>query len=193
MRSPNLDEERSAMVSPDPEVKRRQWSAERVAEERFENLAVARHWLELELDDLNGRRPLDVAAEDEEGLFCVIQLLAPPNPDGYYVPTEAEAKSFASFADRIPIVAPSRAPEDFTPALIPPKSPLVEWWWILDFPESECQALRGLVLGHPHLGHSAKFRSSALIWYDEKVGFARTQTRFYRLGIRAWGPGTSPY
>jgi hypothetical protein len=91
----------------------------------------------------NGRRPLDVAVQDEEGLFRAFLLLASPNPDDHYVPTEAEARSFASYTDRIPIVAPSHEPEDFEPALMPPRAPIVEWWWILDFPEYDCRARRG--------------------------------------------------
>jgi hypothetical protein len=180
------------MLGQDPEALARSAWAEKVAWKHFGDLFVARHWLELELDELEGRRPIDVASEDEGGLFRVIQIMTACGMDGDYTPTGVETASFRSYEDRIQVVAPNHAPADFTPGEVPPKSPTLELWWIMDFPECRCQAFYGLVLGHPHLGHSSTFRSSALIWYDENFGFARTQSRFYRLGAKAERPWSIP-
>jgi hypothetical protein len=167
------------------DAKRRRQVAKQAAVNHLKFTSVARHWMSLSLEDLGGRRPNDVAPESEEGLQRVLQLLTPPNPDGFYFQTGSELETFLANADRVPRIAADRAPEAFDPGRVPAGSPIVEYWWVKDFPGYGCQALKGLVLGHPHLGHDAEFRSSALIWYDEGLGFARAQTRFYRLGTPA--------
>jgi len=173
---------------PSSSASRRRQIAECAALNRLGTPTVARHWLYLKLDDLDGLCPWMVAGECEEGLQRVLKLLAPRNPDGFYVPTAQECQAFEANADQIPLVAADRAPTDFNPSQIVLAAPMLEWWWIKDFPDFRCQALKGLVLGHPHLGHTAVFRSSALIWYDQVLGYARAQTRFYRLGARAERP-----
>jgi hypothetical protein len=82
---------------------------------------------------------------------------------------------------------PLRAPPDFVPPAEGQKTPIVDFWWTYTSVEDgqiftllAAQTLRG----HPSLGDSKLRRSSALIWIDERLGYARTRSRIYRLGIK---------
>lgn len=53
--------------------------------------------------------------------------------------------------------------------------------WTMAFAPTAC--LIGSVSGHPRLGTSPLIHTSELIAIDELAGWARTWSRFYRLGI----------
>ncbi|AMB44807.1 MULTISPECIES: DUF6634 family protein [Methylobacteriaceae] len=44
--------------------------------------------------------------------------------------------------------------------------------------------LQGIVVGHPEIADGAMCRTSGLITFDPFAGYARTFSRFYRLGDR---------
>ena len=50
--------------------------------------------------------------------------------------------------------------------------------------------LLGIVVGHPEIGDGRLCRTSELITFDPTGGYARTFSRFYRLGPRATGHAT---
>ena len=82
---------------------------------------------------------------------------------------------------------PLRAPLDFVPPAEGQKAPIVDCWWTYtsvedgqNFTFLAAQTLRG----HPSLGDGKLRRSSSLIWIDERLGYARTRSRIYRLGIK---------
>jgi hypothetical protein len=82
---------------------------------------------------------------------------------------------------------PLRAPPDFVPPTEGQTVPIVDYWWtytsVEDSQNFTFLAARTL-RGHPSLGEGKLRRSSALIWIDERLGYARTRSRIYRLGIR---------
>jgi hypothetical protein len=80
-----------------------------------------------------------------------------------------------------------RAPPDWAP---PPEIAdvvHVEDWWIRRIQDGQgeyyCLSARTLS-GHPLLGTTNLAHSSPLVWLDERIGFARTVSRLYRLGRR---------
>lgn len=52
--------------------------------------------------------------------------------------------------------------------------------WSLSSRQATC--LEGLAIGHPILGDFVSVRTSELILFDPTEGWARTRSRYYRLG-----------
>jgi hypothetical protein len=61
-------------------------------------------------------------------------------------------------------------------------APRIERWSLGLFP-TPC--LLGTAFEHPLLGSGRRVHTSALILIDPEAGWARTLSRFYRLGVRA--------
>lgn len=61
-------------------------------------------------------------------------------------------------------------------------APLIEDWVFAHV--DGAIVLVGRVTGHPILKSAKLKRTSALLAIDEKAGWARTYSRFYRLGLR---------
>ncbi|HET9147023.1 MAG TPA: hypothetical protein VFN77_03150 [Acetobacteraceae bacterium] len=76
---------------------------------------------------------------------------------------------------------PHRAPPEFEPAAHA-DAPHVDQWWIEE--RREVSFLRALLIrGHPHIPNGpVKLQTTALVWIDERLGWARTRSRVYRLG-----------
>ena len=73
------------------------------------------------------------------------------------------------------------APLNFVP---PRMAPVVEGWRIGIRGRVEC-LIADTVLGHPHIADGGRhICTSPLIWLDERLGWARTESRWYRLGGR---------
>ena len=98
-----------------------------------------------------------------------------------YVPTVKEYLGVLAHIDQVRRTARRSAPEAFDPYELG-EPPRIEDWRVEDFPEFECEVLVGRVIGHPHLGDRPEVVTSALVWIDDAVGWARTLYRFYRLG-----------
>ncbi len=82
----------------------------------------------------------------------------------------------------IPAGAARTAPDGFMPSS--EACPTVHGWRIAEFGDREVLTA-DLVTGHPSLDDDRLGRSSPLIWVDERIGWARTTSRYYRLGVRA--------
>ena len=73
-----------------------------------------------------------------------------------------------------------KAPDDFNPAQHDDAPRLTDWSTFEDGDNLFLRADR--IDGHPRISDGERLRhSSALIWVDAKRGWARTQSRFYRL------------
>ena len=62
--------------------------------------------------------------------------------------------------------------------------PRIENWRILRDFWFRYPALRGDIFGHPLLGDWKDAHTSAIVWISVETGFARTVSRYYRLGRR---------
>lgn len=93
-----------------------------------------------------------------------------------------EEREVAEAILAVPVGAPRNAPEGF----VPPSEacPTVHGWRVTGFGNREVLAAEW-VTGHPTLGDAPLSHSSLLVWIDEELGWARTLSRFYRLGERA--------
>jgi hypothetical protein len=98
-----------------------------------------------------------------------------------YTPTPKETADALQYVDRIKRRAPRRAPARFDPETVT-QFPRLEGWTIEKYPAGRCEVLTGTVWHHPHIVDGARVRTSALIWIDEDLGWARSLYRFYRLG-----------
>lgn len=78
------------------------------------------------------------------------------------------------------------APGSFVP---PDHAPIVNGWAIGSRDGDEC-LIAVAVSGHPLIEDGHRLISSALIWIDEEAGWARTESRHYRLGRRL-SPGNA--
>ncbi len=95
-------------------------------------------------------------------------------------------ESLAAMADRLSALAADlraisggRLPEELVQGSVPTLNQ-----WSPTVRPSVC--LEGLVGGHPVLvGHDRAIRTSELWHFDEEAGWARTYSRWYRLGQRA--------
>lgn len=93
-----------------------------------------------------------------------------------------EEREVAEAILAVPVGAPRNAPEGF----VPPSEacPTVHGWRVTGFGNREVLAAEW-VTGHPTLGDAPLSHSSLLVWIDEELGWARTLSRFYRLGEKA--------
>ena len=74
-----------------------------------------------------------------------------------------------------------RAPVSFQP---PDRAPVLAGWSIATFDDNEC-LIATSIHGHPNMRDgSGRFRSSPLVWVDERIGWAKTESRWYRLESR---------
>lgn len=60
--------------------------------------------------------------------------------------------------------------------------PRIENWRLIKDFWIRYPALVGEIHGHPRLGDCVNAHTSPLIWISIKTGFARTKSRYYRLG-----------
>lgn len=81
----------------------------------------------------------------------------------------------------------TRAPADWTPPADADRQVVVDGWRVEEFGEGDdvFHALTGAsVRNHPYIGQGECFtRSSPILWIDRKLGWAKTQSRLYRLGL----------
>ena len=94
----------------------------------------------------------------------------------------SEERAIAGAILAIPAGAARTAPDGFMPSS--EVCPTVHGWRIAELGGREVLTA-DLVTGHPSLGDDRLGRSSPLIWVDERIGWARTTSRYYRLGERA--------
>lgn len=74
-----------------------------------------------------------------------------------------------------------RAPVEFDPSAYQ-QAPRVDEWFTLKSRGKE-YLFAELIEGHPHiLNGPVKLQTTALVWIDERLGWARTRSRVYRLG-----------
>jgi len=80
-----------------------------------------------------------------------------------------------------------KAPVDWQAPADPDCEVVVDGWQVREFgPEGGrfCAIVAASIRNHPYIGNGDSMsRSSPLIWIDEKLGWARTQSRLYRLGL----------
>lgn len=93
-----------------------------------------------------------------------------------------EEREVAEAILAVPVGAARRAPEGFMPPT--EMCPTVHGWKVAGFGDREVLSAEW-VTGHPTLGDDRLRHSSLLVWIDEELGWARTLSRFYRLGERA--------
>ena len=77
-----------------------------------------------------------------------------------------------------------RAPADADPLEFG-EPPLIDNWTILPRFWFGFPALGGDIKGHPRLGDAVNAYTSPVVWICTQSGFARTASRYYRLGHRA--------
>lgn len=92
-----------------------------------------------------------------------------------------EAERMSALAADLAVLAEKSALNP-TDALFPQSPPVLEFW-DLGFRGSRC--LTGLSSGHPILYGDRRIVTSDLIAFSEELGWARTLSRWYRLGQRA--------
>ena len=96
------------------------------------------------------------------------------------------AKVILETADDLDI--PLRAPADWVPPASDAAVVCVDDWWVTlvkgGGDRYYCLAADQMT-GHPVLGDTRLAHSSPLVWLDEKLGYARTVSRVYRLGRRS--------
>lgn len=93
-----------------------------------------------------------------------------------------EEREVAEAILAVPVGAARKAPEGFMPPA--EMCPTVHGWKVAGFGDREVLSAEW-VTGHPTLGDSPLSHSSLLVWIDEELGWARTLSRFYRLGEKA--------
>ena len=85
--------------------------------------------------------------------------------------------------------AARRAPREFEPPM--PQVPVVrlEGWSVFEPWGNGCECLCARqVFGHPYIADGDRFpRSSPLQWLDESLGYAKAESRLYRLGTKLAG------
>ncbi|RAU20158.1 hypothetical protein CU669_19915 [Paramagnetospirillum kuznetsovii] len=75
-----------------------------------------------------------------------------------------------------------RAPREFNPPPAEDEVAALDGWWQFEENGLVCLAARH-IRNHPYLENDGKIkRTSPVIWLDERLGFARTRSRLYRLG-----------
>jgi hypothetical protein len=99
-----------------------------------------------------------------------------------YTHTHEELDEAMVYLDLVQQIAPRKAPAAFDPRSIA-IAPLLEDWLIEEFDAGDCEIFWGYVSGHPHLADGLA-HTSAIVWLDEALGWARTLYRFYRIGAR---------
>jgi hypothetical protein len=88
------------------------------------------------------------------------------------------------YKGKLPAKACRTAPAKFDPIEFgePPK---IEEWRVTDGYGGLHQVMTGQIFGHPILGDVERAFTSVLVWISAKAGFARTRSRYYRLGRKA--------
>lgn len=87
------------------------------------------------------------------------------------------------------LIGPCRAARQAPPGWAPPEPTddlcRVEGWWLEEWHDvhGSYEVLRGQVFNHPYIDPgSTGFVSSPVVWIDLELGFARAESRVYRLG-----------
>ena len=77
---------------------------------------------------------------------------------------------------------PNQAPPNFDPAEHEAGAARIYDWWTHGDPEGEIYLGAERIENHPHIPDGERVSTTtALVWYDAKIGWARTRSRFYRL------------
>jgi hypothetical protein len=88
------------------------------------------------------------------------------------------------YKGKLPAKARRTAPASFDPFEFG-EPPRIEEWCVTDGFGGIHQVMTGQIYGHPILGDVARAFTSVLVWISAKAGFARTRSRYYRLGKKA--------
>lgn len=95
---------------------------------------------------------------------------------------DSEARRFSALATDLSRLAKDGTLNPFD-GLFPQNPPVLEFW-SLGFRRASC--LTGLSSGHPILyGDRREIVTSDLVAFSEELGWARTRSRWYRLGQRS--------
>jgi hypothetical protein len=89
-----------------------------------------------------------------------------------------------AYRGKLPAKARRSSPINFDPFEFG-EPPRIEQWRVADAFGGLHQVLTGETYGHPNFVDSTKVFTSTLIWISTKAGFARTRSRYYRLGEKA--------
>ncbi len=96
-------------------------------------------------------------------------------------PDDDEMDELLKLLQQVRPEAPRTAPTSFDPTATK-QFATIELWYIKKFPEHGCETLRGVIVGgHPEIEPGRGVRTSALVWIDARIGWARTVNRFYKL------------
>ena len=63
--------------------------------------------------------------------------------------------------------------------------PVISNWQLVHLWTDRFKVFVGNITGHPLLGDCLDARTSPVIWISTRLGFARTRSRYYRLGAKA--------
>ena len=88
------------------------------------------------------------------------------------------------YGGKLPAKARRTAPANFDPFEFG-EPPRIEQWRVTYAFGGLHQVMTGEIYGHPLLGDAPLAFTSTLIWISTKAGFARTRSRYYRLGTKA--------
>lgn len=91
------------------------------------------------------------------------------------------AQAILAAAAESPKVA-EEAPADFDPTAHEAEAARVHDWWLLTGKDGSRYLAALRIENHPHIADGRSLaRSTALVWFDMKQGWARTRSRYYRL------------
>ena len=85
-------------------------------------------------------------------------------------------------AARMPTITEAHAPAGFDPSPYEAEATRVYGWKIVEDDQIGLHLRAKYIENHPHIRDGSSLaHSTALIWFDQKIGWARTRSRFYRL------------
>lgn len=115
-------------------------------------------------------------------------IFGPKNNEQVVARLRSEAARFSAVATDLTALAERRILTS-SDALFPEEAPLIDMWQISSRPAT---CLIGASSGHPLLvGSRIVITTSDLVALSETLGWARTRSRWYRLGNKA--PAASDY
>ena len=89
------------------------------------------------------------------------------------------------------VIAALEALEESSTRTPPPEpwelrlAPLIEDWIMIIVPRDKRPSLSGVVTGHPLIEDGKAVATSELVGINESAGWAKTKSRYYRLGSSA--------
>lgn len=131
-------------------------------------------------DFAHGRRTLTRVVSGVKVIGGRASLLGPADHETEAAVTDPAKRYTGKLSPRIRWRAPPGTdPYEFG------EPPLIDRWTILRKFWFRFPALGGDIRGHPLLGDVTNAYTSPLVWICTETGFARTVSRYYRLGQRA--------